>query len=85
MRLQLSYALALSQPKISRHLATLKLNGLVLQRREGQWMLYSFNPNLSEFEQKLMALVVTELKSQTQFQQDNQRLGMMQNRPVCQR
>jgi ArsR family transcriptional regulator len=63
----------------------MKLNGLVSQRREGQWMLYSLNPELSEFEQKLINLVVTELQTQTQFQQDNQRLSTMYNRPECQR
>jgi ArsR family transcriptional regulator len=82
---ELNYALELSQPKTSRHLSTMKLNGLVSQRREGQWMLYSLNPELSEFEQKLINLVVTELQTQTQFQQDNQRLSTMYNRPECQR
>lgn len=82
---ELNHALALSQPKISRHLATMKLNGLVSQRREGQWMLYALNPNLSDFEHKLIALTVEQLKTQDSFQQDNQRLSTMGNRPECQR
>jgi len=82
---ELNFALELSQPKISRHLSSMKLNGLVSQRREGQWMFYSFSPTLSEFETTLIDVVVTELKEQSQFQQDNQRLGTMCNRPECQR
>ncbi|MEK7990611.1 MAG: metalloregulator ArsR/SmtB family transcription factor [Thiotrichaceae bacterium] len=82
---ELNYALELSQPKTSRHLSTMKLNGLLSQRREGQWMFYSLNPELSEFEQKLIDLVVIELQIQTQFKQDNQRLSMMCNRPECER
>ncbi|MCV6638528.1 metalloregulator ArsR/SmtB family transcription factor [Candidatus Albibeggiatoa sp. nov. NOAA] len=82
---ELSYALELSQPKISRHLSSMKLNGLVSQRREGQWMFYSLNPALSDFEKKLIHLIVEELQTRTQFQQDNQRLGTMCNRPECQR
>ncbi len=80
---ELSYALALPQPKISRHLNTMKLHGLVSQRREGQWIFYSIQTNLSDFEQKLLALIVNQLQSQTQFTQDNKRLIDMADRPHC--
>jgi ArsR family transcriptional regulator len=39
-------ALALSQPKVSRHLAVLREAGLVLARRDGVWMHYRIHPQL---------------------------------------
>ncbi|WP_319941753.1 metalloregulator ArsR/SmtB family transcription factor [Aestuariirhabdus haliotis] len=34
------------QPKVSRHLALLKKNDLLVDRRQGQWMYYRINPEL---------------------------------------
>ena len=42
----LTEKLKLSQPKISRHLALLRTLGLLQDRRQGQWVYYSINPNL---------------------------------------
>ena len=39
-------ALQQSQPKISRHLAILRESGLVMDRREGQWIHYRTHPDL---------------------------------------
>lgn len=39
-------ALAMSQPKVSRHLATLREVGLLVTDRRGQWVYYSLNPLL---------------------------------------
>jgi ArsR family transcriptional regulator, arsenate/arsenite/antimonite-responsive transcriptional repressor len=36
----LEEALSLSQPKVSRHLATLRAAGVVEDRRDGSWVLY---------------------------------------------
>ena len=41
---ELMCALADSQPKISRHLAQLRSAGLLLDRRQGQWVYYRLNP-----------------------------------------
>ena len=43
---ELTHALELSQPKISRHLAQLRESGLVRVRREGVWVYYQINPAL---------------------------------------
>ncbi|WP_370979422.1 metalloregulator ArsR/SmtB family transcription factor [Agaribacterium sp. ZY112] len=43
---EMMVALEEIQPKISRHLALLKKNGLLVDRRQGQWMFYSINPQL---------------------------------------
>jgi len=41
--------LQLSQPKISRHLASLRESGLLIGRRQGQWVYYSLEKDLPEW------------------------------------
>ncbi|SOB77646.1 ArsR family transcriptional regulator [Marinobacter sp. LV10R510-11A] len=43
---ELTEAFAVSQPKVSRHLATLRDVGLVETERRGQWVYYYLNPRL---------------------------------------
>ncbi len=43
---ELTHALGLSQPHISRHLAQLREAGLVSDRREGVWVYYRINREL---------------------------------------
>lgn len=43
---EITSALALSQPKISRHLALLRHHHILLDERRGQWVYYRLNPNL---------------------------------------
>ncbi|HEJ7880856.1 TPA: metalloregulator ArsR/SmtB family transcription factor [Serratia marcescens] len=43
---ELSGALALPQPKISRHLAMLRESGLLLDRRDGKWIHYRLSPHM---------------------------------------
>jgi len=43
---ELMCALDESQPKVSRHLALLRSSGLLLDRRQGQWVYYRLNPAL---------------------------------------
>ncbi|MGS2723812.1 metalloregulator ArsR/SmtB family transcription factor [Porticoccus sp. GXU_MW_L64] len=43
---ELMAALGESQPKISRHLAQLRGNKILLDRRQGQWVFYRINPQL---------------------------------------
>jgi len=42
-------ALDLSQPKISRHLALLKQQGIIASRRQGQWVFYSLADSLPDW------------------------------------
>lgn len=46
---ELMTALGESQPKVSRHLAQLRKAGLVLDRRQGQWVYYRLDPDLPEW------------------------------------
>lgn len=46
---ELMIALEQSQPTISRHLARLRHDGLLLDRRQGQWVFYRLHPDLEEW------------------------------------
>ncbi|MFA7553359.1 MAG: metalloregulator ArsR/SmtB family transcription factor [Spongiibacteraceae bacterium] len=46
---ELTEALQVTQPKISRHLALLRECGLLTDRREGQWVFYSINTELPQW------------------------------------
>lgn len=45
---ELTHALVLAQPVISRHLAQLKEAGLLVSRRQGLWVYYRVNDKLPE-------------------------------------
>jgi len=44
---ELMRALAVTQSRMSRHMATLKAAGLVIDRRDAQWVRYRRNPALA--------------------------------------
>jgi len=52
-------ALRLSQPKVSRHLAALRKNELVIDQRRGKWVYYQINPNLSGWMQQVLDLTLS--------------------------
>jgi len=58
-----------------------KLNGLIRQRRAGQWVLYSVPPNLSAFKNQIIVMSLEELKNSFPFKEDRERLENMINRP----
>jgi ArsR family transcriptional regulator len=78
---ELIHALDLPQSKISRHLSIIKLNNLITQRRSGQWVLYSINPDLSDFKRKIIKVTLNELKNTSLYKNDRIRLNNMQSRP----
>ncbi len=52
---ELTEALQQSQPKVSRHLAQLRECGLLLDRRQGQWVFYRINPALPDWARQVLA------------------------------
>ncbi len=78
---ELTAALALSQPKISRHLAQLRQYGLLLDSREGQWVYYRISPDLPAWAWPLLEQALAAVRETAQFQSDSQRLQKMENRP----
>ena len=78
---ELTAALDLSQPKISRHLALLRQCGLLLDSREGQWVYYQINPKLPEWAFPLLNNALAAVEVSGKFQNDLKRLHEMENRP----
>ncbi|WP_163930513.1 metalloregulator ArsR/SmtB family transcription factor [Paraferrimonas sp. SM1919] len=61
-------ALELSQPKISRHLALLKKQNLVVTRKQGQWVFYSINNELPLW---CLSTIKLTLENQLDYIQNN--------------
>ncbi len=76
---ELTYALNMLQPKISRHLAQLRQCNLLVDSREGQWVYYQLNPNLPGWVVSIVSAAANELGDQQQ--QDQVRLHAMPGRP----
>ncbi|WP_338474049.1 metalloregulator ArsR/SmtB family transcription factor [Pseudomonas sp. MS646] len=77
---ELMCALNDSQPKISRHLALLRSNGLLLDRRQGQWVYYRLNPALPDWVRDILQRTS---KANIGWLKDNtSRLKHMNGRPV---
>ena len=77
---ELMCALDDSQPKISRHLAQLRSNGLLLDRRQGQWVYYRLNPDLPEWVHEILR--VTSIANVDWLKSNATRLQNMDGRPV---
>ncbi|MHC8320029.1 metalloregulator ArsR/SmtB family transcription factor [Pseudomonas sp. GB2N2] len=77
---ELMCALDDSQPKISRHLAQLRSSGLLLDRRQGQWVYYRLNPDLPAWVHDI--LKVTVQANADWLQKNTSRLQNMDGRPV---
>lgn len=69
-----------SQPKISRHLAQLRSSGVLLDRRQGQWVYYRLNPDLPTWVNEVLG--VTLLANAEWLQINSARLRNMDGRPV---
>lgn len=77
---ELMCALDVSQPKVSRHLAQLRSSGLLLDRRQGQWIYYRLNPQLPAWVHEM--LQVTLQANAAWLQENTSRLQNMDDRPV---
>jgi len=78
---ELTHALGLVQPKISRHLATLRDAGVVSDRRQGQWIYYQLHPVLSDWARQLLMTTAVESTGRAPFTDDLLALQNMPNRP----
>ncbi len=79
---ELTAALGLSQPKISRHLAYLRQQGLLVDSREGQWVFYQINSQLPAWAMVLLDDMLKAVNSETVFADDRMRLQKMADRPA---
>lgn len=78
---ELTQALALSQPKVSRHLAHLRKSGLLESRRAGQWMYYRLNPALPDWALAILQQTLSGNRQAAPFSTDQHALGDMADRP----
>jgi ArsR family transcriptional regulator len=78
---ELTHALDLSQPKISRHLAHLREAGLLLTRRAGVWMYYRINPDLPAWGQAILQQTLAGNRGHKPYSDDHRALADMANRP----
>ena len=78
---ELTHALDLSQPKISRHLAHLRESALLLAQRNGQWMYYRINPELPDWAQAILQHALSGSSGVQPYHRDQQTLKAMPNRP----
>lgn len=67
---ELTAALQLSQPKVSRHLAQLRKVGLLLDRRQGQWVYYRLHNELADWARSVIELSLQDNQSFLQVNLD---------------
>ena len=82
---ELTHALGQSQPKVSRHLATLRDAGIVTDRRQGQWIYYQINPALPAWAREILTSTARASELNEDFIASCAALAAMPNRPgaVC--
>jgi ArsR family transcriptional regulator len=78
---ELTHALGVIQPKISRHLASLRDTQVVIDQRAGQWIYYRINPELPDWAFDLLNAALKGTKLEKQYKDDLKKLNNMPNRP----
>ncbi len=78
---ELTEALQVSQPKMSRHLAGLRELGLVVGRRQGLWIHYGIARDLPPWASQALDAACAGLVDQAPFCADRRRLTVMADRP----
>ncbi len=78
---ELTHALGVSQPMISRHLAQLRRDGLVSDRRQGLWVYYRLHDALPAWARKLLAATAEGMAREAPYTDDRAALSGMPNRP----
>jgi ArsR family transcriptional regulator len=76
------HAMSLSQPKISRHLATLRRLEIVKDERQGLWVFYKLHPGLPAWMRMALEQAARGLVAEKWFLADRRRLAGMKGRPT---
>ncbi|MGC8120379.1 metalloregulator ArsR/SmtB family transcription factor [Marinobacter sp. VGCF2001] len=79
---ELMAAFAAPQPKVSRHLASLREAGVLATERRGQWVYYYLNPHLPDWAMRI--LDETARNHSALIAQPRDRLQAMADRPALQ-
>jgi ArsR family transcriptional regulator len=78
---ELTHALGVSQPMISRHLAQLRQAGLVSDRRQGLWVHYRLDAALPDWARQVLAVTAQGVAAEVPYAEDRDTLTTMPNRP----
>jgi ArsR family transcriptional regulator len=78
---ELTAALDLAQPKISRHLAVMREAGLLAVRREGTWVFYRLDPQLPLWAYRILETLGRDTPN-PESDTDGKRLAGMADRPI---
>ena len=78
---ELVTGLNLPQPKISRHLTTLRDAGLLSSNRKAQWVFYQINPDMEDWQKQALAVAIFSIKDEPVLKSDAKRLAAMKDRP----
>jgi ArsR family transcriptional regulator len=78
---ELTHALGLSQPMISRHLASLREASLVSDRRAGKWIYYRLHPELPGWARSVLTEAHAGVARSDPYRADQRALRGMSNRP----
>jgi ArsR family transcriptional regulator len=76
---ELTHALALSQPKISRHIALLRNEKILTQRKVGKWVYYQISKDLPDWQKEV--LKQTQFNNKAEWKEPLVRLNSMSGRP----
>lgn len=79
---ELTFAIGVSQPKMSRHLGVLRDAGLVRDRRQGTWIHYRIAPDLPAWGGPILESVCASVAQDDPFLDDRKRLAVMPDRPA---
>jgi ArsR family transcriptional regulator len=79
---ELTHALGIQQPVISRHLALLRSNRLVSERRAGQWVYYQVNPELDSWIRQVINTTADSHRQLPPLADDLRTLQTMPDRPA---
>lgn len=74
---ELTQALSLPQPKISRHLGVLRESGLLLDRRSGLWIHYRIHPDLPAWAKDALGSLAQGCAGRQPFIRDRSRLSSL--------
>ena len=77
----LTAILDLSQPKVSRHLAYLRAQGLVADRRAGQWIHYRLRRDLPAWVRQILRAAVAGAGADSPLADDARRLALLNKTP----
>jgi ArsR family transcriptional regulator len=79
---ELTHALDLAQPKISRHLGQLRQTGVVDSHRRGTWMHYRLSPDMPEWARAVIDDWAAGCAGSSPYAGDREALHAMPDRPA---